>query len=116
MWYYLIKVVISSVLIVTISEISKRNSFVSALLASLPLVSILAIFWLYFETKDLKKISQLSTGVFWLVIPSLAFFVMLPLLLKLNLNFYLSIVISMIVTIILYFIMLSILNHFGIKL
>ena len=116
MYYYLIKLLISSVLIVTISEISKRSSFIGALTASLPLVSVLAIIWLYIYTKDVKKISQLSIGVFWLVIPSLAFYLILPLMIKLNLNFYLAVFISLVSTVILYFILIAILNYFGIKL
>jgi len=115
MYYYLIKLLISSVLIVAISEISKRSSFIGALTASLPLVSVLAIIWLYIDTKDVKQISQLSMGIFWLVIPSLSFFVILPLMIKLNLNFYLALSISLASTVLLYLIMIAFLNYFGIK-
>ncbi len=116
MWYYIIKLLISSVLIVAISEISKRSSLIGALLASLPLVSVLAILWLYHDTKDVRQVSQLSTGVFWMVIPSLAFFVILPLMLKLNINFYLSMLVASAGTVVLYFILIAVLGHFGVKL
>ena len=82
MWYYIIKVLVSAVLIVAISEISKRSSFWGGILASVPLVSVLAFIWLYIDTKSVEKISQLSYSVFWLVIPSLSLFITLPLLLK----------------------------------
>jgi len=114
--YYLVKVVITTILIVMISEISKRSSFAGAVLASVPLVSVLAMIWLYVDTKDVTKIIALSTGVFWLVIPSLALFVTLPLLLKQGVNFYLSISISTGLTIGCYWITVSTLNHFGIEL
>ncbi len=116
MAYYVLKIVITTLLIVLISEIAKRSSFVGALLASVPLVSVLAMLWLYIDTKNISKVSALSSGIFWLVLPSLSLFVTLPLLLKQGINFYLSISLSIGVTIFSYWIMISVLNHFGIKL
>ncbi|MFZ4398435.1 MAG: DUF3147 family protein [Bacteroidales bacterium] len=74
MWYYFIKLIITSAIIVAISEISKRSSLIGSILASIPLISFLAFIWLYIETKDVGKIAELSTNIFWLVIPSLSFF------------------------------------------
>ena len=116
MAYYLLKIAITTILIVLISEIAKRSSFGGAILASIPLVSVLAMVWLYIDTKDVAKVSDLATSVFWLVIPSLALFVTLPLLLKQGMNFYLSIGISIGVTIGCYFLMVSVLNYYGVKL
>ena len=116
MTYYIIKLIITAVLIVAISEISRRSSLIGAILASIPLVSVLAMLWLYIDTNDAGKVSALATGVFWLVIPSLALFVSLPLLLKQGVNFYLSLGISIAITIICYFLMITVLNHYGIKL
>lgn len=116
MSYYLVKIAITTILIVAISEIAKRSSLIGAILASIPLVSVLAMIWLYVDTKDVNKISALSTSVFWLVLPSLALFLVLPPLLKYGVNFYLSLGISIAVTAICYFIMVSVLNHFGVKL
>tara|TARA_R110000824_G_scaffold336_3_gene1921 strand:+ start:82465 stop:82815 length:351 start_codon:yes stop_codon:yes gene_type:complete len=114
--YYTLKIALTTILIVAISEISKRNSLVAAILASVPLVSVLAMLWLYIDTKDTTKISELSSGIFWLVLPSLMLFLALPLLLKLELNFYLAMLISISLTVISYFLMLMALNYFGIKL
>ena len=116
MTYYLVKIFITTILIVAISEIAKRSTFIGAILASVPLVSVLAIIWLYIDTKDVTRISNLSTSVFWLVIPSLTLFLALPLLLKQGLNFYLSISISIGLTVACYWIMVSALNHFGVEL
>jgi hypothetical protein len=114
--YYLVKIVITTILIVAISEIAKRSTLIGAILASIPLVSVLAMTWLYVDTKDVEKVSALSISVFWLVLPSLALFVTLPLLLKSGFNFYLSISISIVVTAGCYFLMVTVLNHFGVKL
>lgn len=85
--YYRLKLVVTTVLIVAISEIAKRSTFAGALLASIPLVSVLAMLWLYLDTKDVQQVSALAASVFWLVLPSLALFIALPLLLKQGLNF-----------------------------
>jgi hypothetical protein len=114
--YYLVKLIITTVLIVAISEIAKRSSFAAAILASIPLVSVLAMIWLYIDTRDASKVSELSSSVFWLVIPSLALFIALPILLKQGLNFYLSISIAIVITICCYWLMVYVLNHFGVKL
>lgn len=116
MTYYLVKVAVTTLLIVLISEIAKRSTLAGAILASVPLISVLAIIWLYVDTKDVTKVTDLATSVFWLVLPSLALFVTLPLLLKQGMNFYPSISISIGLTIGCYFLMVSILNHYGIKL
>lgn len=73
MGYYLTKIALTAVLVVVISEIAKRSTFMGALLTSIPLISILAMFWLYIDTKDTAKVSALATSVFWLALPSLIF-------------------------------------------
>lgn len=114
--YYILKIAITTILIVLISEIAKRSSLVGAILASIPLISVLAMIWLYIDTKDVAKVSDLATGVFWLVIPSLALFLTLPLLLKQGMHFYPSLGISIGITIGCYFLMVSVLNYYGVKL
>ena len=116
MGYYLVKIVITTIFVVAISEIAKRSSFAGALLASIPLISVLAMLWLYIDTKDVAKVSDLASSVFWLVLPSLALFVTLPILLKHGLNFYLSLSSSILVTVACYWLMITILNHYGVKL
>ena len=114
MWYYIIKVIVSAVLIVAISEIAKRSSVLGAVLASVPLVSVIAMIWLYHETRNTAKISALANSIFWLVIPSLVLFLALPLLLKTGLNFYISLLLSVSLTAISYILMLGLLKEFGI--
>lgn len=116
MSYYLVKVAVTTILIVVISEVAKRSSLVGAILASVPLVSVLAMLWLYVDTKDVDKVSALSSSVFWLVLPSLVLFLVLPQMLKHGLNFYLSLGVSIIITVICYFVMVSVLSYFGVKL
>lgn len=116
MAYYVFKVAISALLIVAIAEISKRSSFIGALLASVPLVSVLAMVWLYVDTRDSDKVASLASSVFWLVLPSLALFIALPLMLKQGYNFYLSMGLSILITIGCYWLMVTLLNQAGIEL
>ena len=116
MTWYLTKLAITSALIVSISEVSKMSSLVGALLASIPLVSVLAMMWLYIDTKDVEQISSLNISIFWLVLPSLSLFVVLPLLLKAQIPFYISMAIGLTIMVGCYFLMLLVLNKFGIEL
>ncbi|MEO5722098.1 MAG: DUF3147 family protein, partial [Chthoniobacterales bacterium] len=68
MTYLVIKTLVSALIVVGISEIARRSSVLGALLASLPLTSLLAFIWLYRDTGDVTKIAALSTGIFWLVL------------------------------------------------
>ncbi|MEM7009804.1 MAG: DUF3147 family protein, partial [Thermodesulfobacteriota bacterium] len=63
-------------------------------LAALPLTSLLAMIWLYIDTKDAGRIADLSISIFWLVLPTLIFFLILPWLLRQQYNFWFSLVIS----------------------
>jgi len=112
MTFYLFKIVITSLIIVTASELSKRFSLLSSLLAALPLTSILIFFWIYIEQKDINKIATMSLEIFFLVIPSLVFFLILPFLLKKGFGFYAAFGIDIVATFIIYFSYLRILMIF----
>ena len=98
MVYYAIKIVISALVIVAVSEIAKRSTWMAALLASLPLTSLLAFIWLYWETGDTARIARLSLDILWLVVPSLALFIALPLALRAGWNFWLSLLGASLIT------------------
>ncbi|WP_319783200.1 DUF3147 family protein [Oceanisphaera sp. IT1-181] len=113
--YYLLKVVLTAVLVVTISEIAKRSTLFAAVLTSIPTMSVFAFIWLYIDTKDVEKVSALSVSIFWLVFPALALFIALPLLLKQGLNFYLSLGLSMGITVACYGLMIFALKYYNIN-
>lgn len=113
MLYTILKFVISAFLLVLISELAKKNTHFAALIAALPIISILAMIWLYHDTGDTHRISALSIEIFWLVIPSLTFFVTFSWLLRLNLHFYMSLGIAMTITALVYrvFVMIPFFRH-----
>ena len=115
MGYYIIKLVISAAIIVAVSEIAKHSAGLGALIKSLPLISILAMIWLYVDTHDAGKISELSIATFWLVLPTLPMFLVLPALLKHGHGFYLSLSISVAVMAACYLVAVPLLARFGIE-
>ena len=116
MKFFILKVIISSGIITFVSEISKKNSFIGGLMASIPLISVLSMIWLYIESKDIEKIKNLSTSIFWMVIPSLLLFLSLPILINIGFNFWYSLMIAIILTIAFYILTILILSHYGIEL
>ncbi|MDJ0513377.1 MAG: DUF3147 family protein [Methyloceanibacter sp.] len=115
MLYATIKVLLTSVLVVAVSEAAKRSALFGAVIASVPLTSVLAMIWLYVDTGDTEKIVRLSNGIFWLVLPSLVLFLTLPVLLRAGLGFYVSLGASIALTVGAYFAMLHILGLAGIE-
>jgi len=111
----IIKIIVTALVITGISEASKRFTTFCAVLASLPLTSILAIIWLYIDTKDTQKISDLSYSIFWVVLPSLSFFIALPLLLITGMNFWLSLTLSRVITAVFYFVYIFIIKKLGVQ-
>src|SRR5574344_400362 len=115
MLYNFIKIILSAIIITLVSIISKSSSFWGSIFASIPLISVMAIIWLYTDTKNISNIINLSYGIFWMVLPSLALFIVLPTLLKLKISFWISLIISITATILCYFLMIFILNKLGIS-
>ncbi|GIT99102.1 MULTISPECIES: DUF3147 family protein [unclassified Sulfurovum] len=116
MAYYITKLIITTFLIVLISEIAKRSSLVGALLAAIPLVSILAMTWMYVDTNSSSNAVDFSNRIVWLIAPSITLFIVFPILIKKGLSFYLSMGISILMTIFAYYSVIFILDKFGIKL
>ncbi|HEY8102000.1 MAG TPA: DUF3147 family protein [Burkholderiaceae bacterium] len=115
MLQYIAKIIVSAILIAVVSELAKRNSIWAATLASLPLISLLAFIWLYIETGDANRIATLAQGIFWLVLPSLVLFILLPILLRAGWNFWPSLLASCIATAGAYAAMAWLLSRFGVR-
>ena len=113
--YLVVKTIITVIIIVAISEIARRSSFIAGILASIPLTSALAITWLYLDTKEVSTVVNLSNSILLLIPPSLTFFVVLPLTLK-RLDFTYSFLISIVATVLVYWLYIALLSRFGIRL
>lgn len=116
MMHLFIKFALTAGIVVAVSEIAKRSTIFGALVASLPLTSILALAWLYNDTQDITKISDLSFSIFWMVLPSLAFFLLLPAFIRLGLGFYAALFSASLCMAVAYFGFTQFLSYFDIKL
>ena len=110
-WFQLaVRLVLSGGLIVGASEIAKKNDVFGALIASLPLISIFAMIWLYNDTGDTEQISTFSKDIFWLVIPSLVLFLTLPVFLQRGMDFWPALSLAILLTVLAYIFGLKIAN------
>lgn len=115
MIYLLVKAGISAIMIVTVSEIARRSAGLGALIASLPLISVLGMIWLWRDTGDPVRMADHAQATFWYVLPSLPMFLLIPILLKRGMGFWPSLGIGCVLTIMLYLIMTAILARWGMR-
>ena len=116
MWQYIIKIAITAAVVVGVSELAKRSSFWGALLASLPITSLLAFVWLYQATRNAEAIASLSQSIFWLVLASLPLFIVLPLLLRAGVSFWIGLGLSCGAAITAYLLLVWILQRMHVRL
>ena len=114
--WYLVKTMLTAVVIVVVSEVAKKNALMASLIASLPLVSVIVMVWVFGETGDSQKIIKYSTGTFWYVLPSLPMFLVLPWLMQKGWGFHLALLACILMTGGLYLAMTKILDNFGLTL
>lgn len=114
MLYYALKIILSALVIVAISEIAKRSTGFAALVAALPLTSLLAFVWLHLEGSPPERIAEVSGQIFWLVLPSLVLFLLLPLLLRHGVSFWVSLGLSVGATAGCYLVALPLLRRMGV--
>lgn len=116
MVYFIIKRALSGIIIAVVSEIARRSPSFEALIVSLPLVSLLAILWLWRDTGDVEQIANLAQSTFWYVLPSLPMFLILPAMLRAGIRFWLKMGATCALTVLLYIITAWSLAKFGINL
>jgi hypothetical protein len=116
MTYLIIKAAISGVLVMVISEVARRSPGFGGLIASLPLVSVLGIMWLWRDTYDVERIAAHAESTFWFVLPSLPMFLVFPMLLRHGVGFWIALALSCLLTMTLYTLTIWLLPRFGINL
>ncbi|MGN6280136.1 MAG: DUF3147 family protein [Sphingomonas sp.] len=111
-----LKALISGVLIAIASTLAKRYPGFGALIASLPLVSVLGMMWLWAEKPDAENMAAHASATFWYVLPSLPMFLVIPALLRNGLSFWVSLALGCALTILLYAALTWIGPRFGLRL
>ena len=116
MWYLVVKAALSGVLIAIISEVAKRYPGVGGLIASLPLVSVLGMIWLWRDKPDAANMAAHAEATFWFVLPSLPMFLVIPALLRSGWSFWAALAAGCLLTILLYSLMVAFGPRLGLRL
>ena len=116
MIYLALKALISGVLIAAASHIAKRYPGIGALIASLPLVSVLGMIWLWRDKPDPANMAAHVTATFWYVLPSLPMFLLIPSLMRHGSSFCWALTVGCLLTIALYSAMIWAGPRFGLRL
>jgi hypothetical protein len=116
MWYLFVKAAISGLLVAIVSEVAKRYPGLGGLIASLPVVSVLGMIWLWRDTHDPERIAAHALGTFWFVLPSLPLFLLMPVLLRHGAPFWLTLAASSFATMAVYALMLWLGPRLGLRL
>ena len=113
--WIIFKYLITAGVVVLISEVAKRSDRLGGLIAALPLVTVLALIWLYVENQSSEKISNHAYYTFWYVLPTLPMFLIFPYLLK-KFGFWITLSLSTMITLIIFYIFAKVMKSFGVDL
>ena len=109
------KYLITAAVVVLISEVAKSSDKLGGLVAALPMVTFLALIWLYVEKQPAEKISNHAWYTFWYVVPTLPMFLAFPLLYD-RIGFWPTMAACVGITIVCFVVFAMIVKHFGIEL
>jgi F0F1-type ATP synthase assembly protein I len=109
------KYLLTAAIVVAVSEIARRSDRLGALIAALPLVTFLALIWLYVEKQPIDKIANHAYYTFWYVLPTLPMFLVFPALLN-RIGFWLTLGACALLSVVLFLALAKILKQFGILL
>ena len=110
------KALLAGAMIAAIAELGKRLPAMAALVASLPLVSVLGMIFLWLARPDAENMAVHSQATFWYVLPSLPMFLAIPAMLRAGMNFWLALALGCVLTVALYLAMMAIGPRFGLRL
>jgi hypothetical protein len=115
MLYAIVKAAISGLLVAAISEVSRRKPGLGGLLASLPLTSLLAMIWLWRDTRDPLRIADQTQATLLFILPSLPMFLVIPMLLRKGAPFWAAIGAGCLITVALYLATVWVAGRLGVK-
>lgn len=113
---FLSRALLSGLIIALIALLAKRSPAMGALVASLPLVSILGMIWLWRDTRDVDLMANHVEATFWYVLPSLPMFLVIPALMRSGMGFWPALTLGCVMTFLLYLATISIAARFGVRL
>lgn len=111
-----LRALISGIIIAIVSVVSRRYPGLGALIASLPLISVLGMIWLWHDRPDAENMARHAEATFYYVIPSLPMFLLIPALLRRGISFTPALIASCALTILLYLLTVATAARMGIRL
>ena len=115
MYWIITKYLLTAAVVVLVSEVAKRSDKLGALVAALPMVTVLALIWLYVEDQPQEKIANHAWYTFWYVLPTLPMFLAFPALLP-RIGFWPTLLACVAITIICFGLLALAVRPFGIEL
>ena len=115
MKFIIIKYIVTAAVVVAVSEFAKASDKLGSLVASLPLVTLLTLIWLFIENQPMAKIANHAYYTFWYVLPTLPMFLLFPFLLP-KIGFWPTLITCIIFTIVVFYGYARLLKNFGIYL
>ncbi|MBS0462344.1 MAG: DUF3147 family protein [Proteobacteria bacterium] len=109
------KYLLTAAVIVLVSEAAKRSDRLGGFIAALPLVTFMALIWLYLDQQPQAKIANHAWYTFWYVVPTLPMFLAFPWLLP-KLGFWPTLLACAAITILCFWLFALALRPFGIGL
>ena len=113
---FAIRAILSGIIIALIALVSRKAPAVGALIASLPLISVIGMIWLWRDTTDPLLLANHAEATFWYVLPSLPMFLLMPWILRSGHGFWVALVAGIATTILLYLVTIVIAARFGVRL
>ena len=115
MWPIVAKALLAGAMIAAIAEIGRRLPAAAAIIASLPLVSVLGMIFLWHARPDAENMAVHAEATFWYVLPSLPMFLLIPALLRSGASFWLALAAGCILTVALYLLMMQFGPRLGLR-
>lgn len=110
-----IKYLLTAIVVVVVSEVARRSGRAGALLAALPLVTLLVMVWLHVENAPVQRIADHAWYTFWYVVPTLPMFLAFPTLLA-RLGFWPALAAGALLTVVCFLAFALLVRPFGVHL
>ena len=110
------KILLTALIIFSVAQVSERSTLMAAVLASIPIVSVLSMMLMFHEGQTALEISAFARDIVWLLIPSLLIFIVMPWLIESrNWEFYPALAAGLACTVTGYFFMIQVMDRFGLS-
>lgn len=113
---FIVRALLSGIIVALVAMVARRNPAAGALIASLPLISLLGMIWLWRDTGDPARLADHAEATFYYVLPSLPMFLLIPWMLRNGSNFWIAIGAGCLMTILLYLLTIFVAARFGVRL